>query len=186
MNRQAFDVKGYNAAYNILFPGSSAIDPMTGLAFPPGTFIGGFGPPADYTTGKVWTALDAFGGAKVTAGAVKGGNPDVKPFLNARKAPPVPPLAHEAGWKDTVIMYPGEVTRIVVRWAPTDLLNNTPQSSASFPFDPNGGHGFVWHCHIIDHEDNEMMRPDSVDPIGSATNNPGTTPTRGYVQGTDY
>jgi hypothetical protein len=31
-----------------------------------------------------------------------------------------------------------------------------------FPFDPNGGHGYVWHCHIIDHEDNEMMRPYNV------------------------
>jgi len=31
-----------------------------------------------------------------------------------------------------------------------------------FPFDPNGGHGYFWHFHIIDHEDNEMMRPDSV------------------------
>jgi spore coat protein A len=31
-----------------------------------------------------------------------------------------------------------------------------------FPFDPKGGHGFVRHCHIIDHVDNEMMRPDLV------------------------
>jgi hypothetical protein len=28
-----------------------------------------------------------------------------------------------------------------------------------FPFDPADGPGYVWHCHIIDHEDNEMMRP---------------------------
>jgi len=187
MNRQPFDVKGYTAAYAALFPGSSAIDPMTGLPFPAGMLIGGFGPPADYNTGKIWSAIDVFNGAKVTVGTVKGGNPNVTPFLNAKKAPPVPPLSHEAGWKDTVIMYPGEVTRIIVRWAPTDLPNNTPQSAASFPFDPNGGgHGFVWHCHIIDHEDNEMMRPDNVDPIGSATNNPGTNPTRSYIQGTDY
>ncbi len=27
------------------------------------------------------------------------------------------------------------------------------------PFDPGAGPGYVWHCHIIDHEDNEMMRP---------------------------
>jgi len=47
-----------------------------------------------------------------------------------------------------------------------------------FPFDPNGGHGFVWHCHIIDHEDNEMMRPDEVKPIQVAP--------RKYVKGTDY
>ena len=72
------------------------------------------------------------------------------------------PLAQEQGWKDTVIMYPGEVTRIVVRWAPTDLPTTASKAQLYFPFDPNGGHGYVWHCHIIDHEDNEMMRPDVV------------------------
>ena len=44
---------------------------------------------------------------------------------------------------------------------------------------PNaGGHGYVWHCHIVDHEDNEMMRPDSVQPLPNVT--------RTYVQGVDY
>jgi len=49
------------------------------------------------------------------------------------------PLANETGFKDTVIAYPGEITRIKAR------------------FDYEGL--YVWHCHIIDHEDNEMMRP---------------------------
>ena len=50
MNRQAFDVKGYTAAYNALFPGSTvAIDPMTGLPYAPGVYIGGFGPPGIIT-----------------------------------------------------------------------------------------------------------------------------------------
>jgi hypothetical protein len=29
----------------------------------------------------------------------------------------------------------------------------------TFPFDPTAGPGYVWHCHILDHEDNDMMRP---------------------------
>jgi FtsP/CotA-like multicopper oxidase with cupredoxin domain len=33
-----------------------------------------------------------------------------------------------------------------------------------FGFDPTGAPGYVWHCHIIDHEDNEMMRPYTVSP----------------------
>ena len=66
-------------------------------------------------------------------------------------------------------MYPGQVTRIAVRWAPTDLPVNTSAASAFYPFDPNDGYGYVWHCHIIDHEDNEMMRPDAVEPNSSAT-----------------
>jgi FtsP/CotA-like multicopper oxidase with cupredoxin domain len=50
-----------------------------------------------------------------------------------------PPEAWESGFKDTVIAYPGEVTRIRAQF-------NTPGQ-------------FVWHCHIVEHEDNEMMRP---------------------------
>jgi bilirubin oxidase len=57
-------------------------------------------------------------------------------------APPGPargPEAWETGAKDTVIAYPGEITRLVAR------------------FDLNGQ--YVWHCHILDHEDHDMMRP---------------------------
>jgi FtsP/CotA-like multicopper oxidase with cupredoxin domain len=49
------------------------------------------------------------------------------------------PEAWETGFKDTVIAYPGEVTRVKAR------------------FDYEGL--YVWHCHILEHEDNEMMRP---------------------------
>jgi hypothetical protein len=37
--------------------------------------------------------------------------------------------------------YPGQVTRIAVPWAPTDIPANTAPANASFPFNPNGGHG---------------------------------------------
>jgi len=53
---------------------------------------------------------------------------------------PRPPEAWENGYKDTVIAYPGEVTRVRMK------------------FGGDGGQ-FVWHCHIVEHEDNEMMRP---------------------------
>jgi FtsP/CotA-like multicopper oxidase with cupredoxin domain len=49
------------------------------------------------------------------------------------------PELWETGFKDTVIAYPGEVTRV----------------RAQFPSEGL----FVWHCHILEHEDNEMMRP---------------------------
>ena len=54
--------------------------------------------------------------------------------------PPVPPDPTEAGWKDTVRAEPGMVTRIIAR------------------FEGYAGR-YVWHCHILEHEDNEMMRP---------------------------
>ncbi len=153
MNRQAFDAKAYGAVYAAAFPGGG-MDPMNlNKAYPPGVFIPGFGPPLDYNSGNL-RAL--------------GGNPDIAATGGKKMSPlylkgtPQPPAPYEAGWKDTVIMYPGEVTRIAVRWAPTDFLATTIAANAFFPFDPNGGHGYVWHCHIIDHEDNEMMRPTSV------------------------
>lgn len=57
----------------------------------------------------------------------------------------------EMGWKDTLQMHPGEVTIIRMRFLQQD---GTP-----YPFDPTLGNGYVWHCHILEHEDNEMMRP---------------------------
>jgi spore coat protein A, manganese oxidase len=57
-------------------------------------------------------------------------------------------------------MLPGEVTRIVVRWAPQDIeISRVTAGINLYPFDPTGAPGYVWHCHILDHEDNEMMRP---------------------------
>ena len=54
--------------------------------------------------------------------------------------PPIPPDPSEAGWKDTVRADPAMVTRIIIR------------------FEGYPGR-YVWHCHILEHEDNEMMRP---------------------------
>ena len=76
-----------------------------------------------------------------------------------------------------MVMYPGQVTRIAVRWAPTDKLLTDP--NLNYSFDPNAnGDGYVWHCHIIDHEDNEMMRPDQIVPDLNAV--------RTYILGIDY
>jgi spore coat protein A, manganese oxidase len=57
---------------------------------------------------------------------------------------PAPAEPWESGFKDTVIAYPAQVTRVRVR------------------FDAPGQ--FVWHCHIVEHEDNEMMRPFRIGP----------------------
>jgi FtsP/CotA-like multicopper oxidase with cupredoxin domain len=73
----------------------------------------------------------------------------------------VPPAARDSGWKDTFKMFPCAVTRIATRWAPQDVaVGSTQPGRNPFPFDSTkGGPGYVWHCHILDHEDNEMMRP---------------------------
>ncbi len=58
-----------------------------------------------------------------------------------------------------LLFFPSEVTTFIVRVAPTDRPVNTTQKDLLFPFDPSAGPGYVWHCHIVDHEDMSMMRP---------------------------
>ncbi|KAJ9153124.1 hypothetical protein P3X46_026601 [Hevea brasiliensis] len=60
--------------------------------------------------------------------------------------------AHEKGWKNVYKMTPGYVTKIAVRFGYI-------HSNASYAFDATADPGYVYHCHILDHEDNVMMRP---------------------------
>jgi FtsP/CotA-like multicopper oxidase with cupredoxin domain len=157
MNRQLFAIDKYTVDYE--------------SAFPSGAYEPAFGPPFDYRA--KYNPL---------SGGRDGGNPDVTPYLDT--AGFFPPRPSERGWKDTVMVEPNEVTRLVVRWAPTDIPVITPSSALYFPFDPsgNGKYNYVWHCHIIDHEDNEMMRPATIrlNPLAPP---PSQRPLR---QGIDY
>jgi len=74
--------------------------------------------------------------------------------------PSEPPSPQESGWKDVFIAPPGKVTRVLLRIAPqTSKESDLFPGKNAFPFDPTIGPGYVWHCHILDHEDNDMMRP---------------------------
>jgi spore coat protein A len=84
---------------------------------------------------------------------VKPKTPPIHPYLQGE---PIAPPPSERGWKDTIQMNPGEVTTIRVRF--------TSQDGSPYPFDPSLGPGYVWHCHMLEHEDNEMMRPLKVLP----------------------
>jgi spore coat protein A len=137
LNRQDVDIDGYMRTYSAAFPATT----LNGVDYPGGTYVPGFGPPLDYQTGNS-NAL--------------GGNPEVTPFLRGAVRPPG---AYESGWKDTIVAYPGQVTRVIVRFAPSTLPVDAPPALLAYPFNPGGTHGYVWHCHITTHEDNEMMRP---------------------------
>jgi spore coat protein A len=69
---------------------------------------------------------------------------DVDAFNFERKmqllGAPLPPEPNEVGWKDTIQAYPEMITRIIVR------------------FEGYAGR-YVWHCHVLEHAANEMMRP---------------------------
>ncbi len=78
-------------------------------------------------------------------------------------AEPVPP--EENGWRDTIIAFPGQVMRFLIRFAPMDASDaDLVPGFNPFPFDSTAGPGYVWHCHILDHEDNDMMRPMKMTP----------------------
>jgi FtsP/CotA-like multicopper oxidase with cupredoxin domain len=147
LSRQSFGA-GYPDAWAAAFfnPDLTA---KCGTAYvDPGNPCPGYGPPNTY-------------GVPNGDGAI-GGNPAVSHFLLQDRAPPAP---EESGWKDTAKALPGQVLRIVVRFAPTTATLSMAQPGKNlYPFDPTRGPGYVWHCHIIDHEDNDMMRPYRVVP----------------------
>ncbi|HSB67162.1 MAG TPA: multicopper oxidase domain-containing protein [Anaerolineales bacterium] len=159
LSRQAYNTSKYTKAYAAAFGGG--FDFTMHMQMGAGVFIPAYGPPLDYDVPDVNGKF--------------GGNPDITPYL---QGPQMGPLPQENGWKDTVVAFPGQVTRFAVRWGPQGALATDPPEQSCLSFDPSGG-GYVWHCHIVDHEDNEMMRPDAVEP------NP-LAPARTYIKGTDY
>ncbi|HYK89059.1 MAG TPA: multicopper oxidase domain-containing protein [Acidobacteriota bacterium] len=71
----------------------------------------------------------------------------------------IPPAPNELGWKETVPMYPGTVTRIIMKFdlsqaqiiGANGKVIKTPSSPRT------GGAEYVWHCHILEHEEHDMM-----------------------------
>jgi spore coat protein A, manganese oxidase len=77
------------------------------------------------------------------------GNPSSLQLLGRPKFP----APDESGWKDTEVMYPGEVTTVRARFDNAGL--------------------YLWHCHILSHEDHEMMRPFYVGTMPARLAEPG-------------
>lgn len=106
----------------------------------------------DYLTGLV-------NGLPFPDGAGTGPFP-APPATDTLVGEPRPPAPEEAGWKDTVIAYPGTVTRIVVPFGGTAAGIPAPfiGDRAGAPLQRFAG-TYVFHCHILEHEDNDMMAP---------------------------
>ncbi len=68
-------------------------------------------------------------------------------------APAETPPPTEAGWKETVKMYPGTVTWVIMKFDLPSVPFDVPDSPRT------GGKEYVWHCHILEHEEHDMMRP---------------------------
>ena len=74
--------------------------------------------------------------------------------------PAVAPDVNERGWKETVRMNPGEVTRVFMKFDLPVVPFTVPTSPRITP--PPGytkANEYVWHCHILEHEEHDMMRP---------------------------
>jgi FtsP/CotA-like multicopper oxidase with cupredoxin domain len=84
---------------------------------------------------------------------------DPAPFLIGD---PIPPLPYETGWKDTLRANGNQVMRLVARWAPQEVPTGGVQPGQNlFPIDPTTpatNNWYVWHCHVLGHEDHDMMR----------------------------
>jgi spore coat protein A len=74
------------------------------------------------------------------------------------------PELNELGWKETVQMHPGEATTVITKFdLPAGLpfaVPNSPRAAFAGLNDPTKKyHEYVWHCHILEHEEHDMMRP---------------------------
>ncbi len=107
ISRQTFDLDAYLTDWMATFPGGT----FNGFTFPAGVYIPGFGPPLNYLTrngaGAVGGNLNFNAAKYLQQGACAGG-----------ACPSRAPEGIDAGWKDTIKMFPGEITRLAVRWAP--------------------------------------------------------------------
>ena len=71
----------------------------------------------------------------------------------AYTGPRVAPDNNELGFKETVRMNPGEVTAVIMKFDLPVVPFTVPPSPRT------GGNEYVWHCHILEHEEHDMMRP---------------------------
>jgi len=81
-------------------------------------------------------------------------NPATKPILATYlMGSPTLPAPEETGWKDTAKAYPGEVLKVKALFEVPAGAATIPGSGTSLPAT------YVYHCHILEHEENDMMRP---------------------------
>ncbi len=66
---------------------------------------------------------------------------------------PYAPDLNELGWKETVRMNPGEVIWVIAKYDLPTVPFTVPPSPRT------GGNEYVFHCHILEHEEHDMMRP---------------------------
>ena len=80
------------------------------------------------------------------------GNPQLP--LHAIHSTARPPDSNEQGWKETVRMNPGEVVTVNMKFTMPKGAPPSPRLQAMYGIN---GAEYVWHCHILEHEEHDMM-----------------------------
>jgi spore coat protein A len=105
------------------------------------------------------TPIPLAGGAKPPRGASANIAKVIQQKGVTYTGPATPAAPSETGWKETVMMFPGTVTRIITQFKLPQIVTakGTVVPTPSSP--RTGGNEYVWHCHILEHEEHDMMRP---------------------------
>jgi FtsP/CotA-like multicopper oxidase with cupredoxin domain len=87
--------------------------------------------------------------------------PNIVEFVPTSAWTPPDPDYH--GWKETVRMIPGQITRVIMKFSLPKVPFPVPRSSRT---GLRNGHEYVWHCHTQEHEEHNTMPPWSFSPRG--------------------
>ncbi|MCX9012288.1 MAG: multicopper oxidase [Candidatus Methanoperedens sp.] len=89
-----------------------------------------------------------------------------KPVLaNYLLGTPIKPPAEEMGWKDTAKAFPAQILRVIAKFdIPPGSQKLREYADPAVLGTSGDNYQYVYHCHILEHEDNEMMRPYDVVP----------------------
>jgi spore coat protein A, manganese oxidase len=81
------------------------------------------------------------------------------PTFSTLAGPIMPPSPNELGWKETVPMYPGTVTRVIMKFdmSQCQIVGRNGRTIRTPRSPRTGGAEYVWHCHILEHEEHDMM-----------------------------
>ncbi len=84
---------------------------------------------------------------------------DTSAYPYVPSGPVIPPEPNELGWKETVAMYPGTVTRIIMKFdmSQAQIVKKNGRVIPTPASPRTGGAEYVWHCHILEHEEHDMM-----------------------------
>lgn len=69
------------------------------------------------------------------------------------------PELYEEGFKDTLYCPPSFITRIIIRYAPTYIMEEVNVGENYFSFNTSNGPEYIINSQILEQKDNYLVRP---------------------------